>query len=413
LEVAVRSLCLKGLPGPIEFASPLEFVADDVKRVLVGWPEVAFDELSSREPLMTVAGTPDAVRLNHRYMDTPRIEPSPTSAICSLIVELMADFVESDDGLGNLHAGAVEFAGKLVVFPATNRAGKSTLVGALSAQGYRVFADDLLPIDLVRLEAIASGCLPRLRLPLPESAPDTLKNHVAANALLNDGYYTYLPAADAQLAVAHGDRSKLGALVLLDRRDDPVAASIKAIELDEALLRVLLQDTKSGLGTWTLDRYLALVGTIGIYRLVYSRVDDAVACLQKAFASWPDEDHLEAPTSKTAEADDISDDNDFGFTPKPGQALIARSPHVVARVVGQAAFLVDLDSNDIHHLNQVGLALWNLIAKPLDVETIVDIFQEAFPDTPEAQLRADLAAAVDRFLKSGLAVLEPPLAVSA
>jgi hypothetical protein len=86
---------------------------------------------------------------------------------------------------------------------------------------------------------------------------------------------------------------------------------------------------------------------------------------------------------------------------------------VVARVVGQAAFLVDLDSNDIHHLNQVGLALWNLIAKPLDVETIVDIFQEAFPDTPEAQLRADLAAAVDRFLKSGLAVLEPPLAVSA
>ncbi|WP_404862279.1 PqqD family peptide modification chaperone [Georhizobium sp. MAB10] len=408
----MRSLCLKGLPGPIEFASPLEFVADDVKRVLVGWPEVACDELSSREPLMTVSGTPDAVRLNHRYMDAPRIEPSPTSAICSLIVELMADFVESDDGLGNLHAGAVEFAGKLVVFPATNRAGKSTLVGALSAQGHRVFADDLLPIDLVRLEAIASGCLPRLRLPLPESAPDTLKNHVAANALLNDGYYTYFPAADAQLAVAHGDRSKLGALVLLDRREGDITPFIEAIEPDEALLRVLLQDTKTGLGTWTLDRYLALVGTIGIYRLVYSRVDDAVACLQAAFASWPEE-HRALPIARTAELDGDADDDDFGFAPKPGQALIARAPHVVARVVGQAAFLVDLDSNDIHHLNQVGLALWNLIAKPLDVETIVDIFQKAFPDTPEAQLRADLAAAVDRFLEADLAVLEPPLAVSA
>lgn len=408
----MRLLCLKGLPGPIEFASPLEFVADDVKRVLVGWPEVACDELSSREPLMTVSGSPDAVRLNHRYMDTPRIEPSPTSAICSLIVELMADFVESDDSLGNLHAGAVEFAGRLVVFPATNRAGKSTLVGALASKGHRVFADDLLPIDLVRLEAIASGCLPRLRLPLPESAPHTLKNHLAANALLNDGYYTYLPAANAQLAVAHGDRSKLGALVLLDRREEGVMASIEAIEPDEALLRVLLQDTKSGLGTWTLDRYLALVGTIGIYRLVYSRVDDAVTCLQAKFASWPEEDFA-LPIERAAEPDEDADDDDFAFAPKPGQALIARAPHVVARVVGQAAFLVDLDSNDIHHLNQVGLALWNLIAKPLDVETIVDIFQEAFPNTPEAQLRADLAAAVDRFLESGLAVLEPPLAVSA
>ncbi|AZN72494.1 PqqD family peptide modification chaperone [Georhizobium profundi] len=413
MEVAVRSLCLKGLPGPIEFASPLEFVADDVKRVLVGWPEVACDELSSREPLMTVSGTPDAVLLNHRYMDTPRIEPSPTSAICSLIVELMADFVDGDDSLGNLHAGAVEFADRLVVFPATNRAGKSTLVGALASHGHRVFADDLLPIDLVRLEAIASGCLPRLRLPLPESAPDTLKIHVAANALLNDGYYTYLPAADAQLAVAHGDRSKLGALVLLDRREGDITPSIEAIEPDEALLRVLLQDTKNGLGTWTLDRYLALVGTIGIYRLVYSRVDDAVTCLQANFASWPEQEQRALQIARAAEPDEDADDDDFAFAPKPGQALIARAPHVVARVVGQAAFLVDLDSNDIHHLNQVGLALWNLIAKPLDVETIVDIFQEAFPDTPEAQLRADLAAAVDRFLKSGLAVLEPPLAVSA
>jgi hypothetical protein len=409
----MRSLCLKGLPGPIDFAPPLQFMADDVKRVLVGWPEVACDELSSREPLMTVSGTPEAVRLIHRYMDAPRIEPSPTSAICSLVVELMADFVDGDDSLGNLHAGAVEFAGRLVVFPATNRAGKSTLVGALASQGHRVFADDLLPIDLVRLEAIASGCLPRLRLPLPESAPHTLKNHLAANALLNDGYYTYLPAADARLAVGHGDRSKLGALVLLDRREGDITPSIEAIEPDEALLRVLLQDTKNGLGTWTLDRYLALVGTIGIYRLVYSRVDDAVACLQANFASWPEEEQRVLPIACPTEPDEDSDDDDFAFAPKPGQALIARAPHVVARLVGQAAFLVDLDSNDIHHLNQVGLALWNLIAKPLDVETIVDIFQEAFPDTPEAQLRADLAAAVDRFLESGLAVLQPPLAVSA
>ncbi|VVT15540.1 PqqD family protein [Rhizobium sp. EC-SD404] len=409
----MKSLCLKGLPGPIVFEPQLAFMADDLKRVLVGWPEIALDDMPSREPLMTVSGKPDEIRLSHRYLEAHRIEPTSTSAICSLIVELMADYVDGDDSLGNLHAGAVEFDGRLVVFPATNRAGKSTLVGALASQGHRVFADDLLPIDLVGLEAVASGCLPRLRLPLPESAPDSLTHQVAANALLSDGYYTYLPASDPLLTVAHGDRSKLGALVLLDRRDERVAASIEAVEPDEGLLRVLLQDTKRGLGTWTLDRYLALVGTIGIYRLVYSRVDDAVACLQTAFASWPDEDHLEAPTSQPAEADDISDDNDFGFTPKPGQALIARSPHVVARIVGQAAFLVDLDNNDIHHLNQVGLALWNLIAKPLDVESIVEIFQEAFPDTPEAQLREDLSAAVDRFLEADLAVLEPPIAVSA
>lgn len=408
----MKSLCLKGLPGPIVFEPQLAFMADDLKRVLVGWPEIALDDMPSREPLMTVSGKPDEIRLSHRYLEAHRIEPTSTSAICSLIVELMADYVDGDDSLGNLHAGAIEFDGRLVVFPATNRAGKSTLVGALASQGHRVFADDLLPIDLVGLEAVASGCLPRLRLPLPESAPDSLKHQVAADALLSDGYYTYLPASDPLLTIAHGDRSKLGALVLLDRRDEHVAASIEAVEPDEGLLRVLLQDTKRGLGTWTLDRYLALVGTIGIYRLVYSRVDDAVACLQTAFASWPDEDHLEAPTSQTAEADDISDD-DFGFTPKPGQALIARSPHVVARIVGQAAFLVDLDNNDIHHLNQVGLALWNLIAKPLDVESIVEIFQEAFPDTPEAQLREDLSAAVDRFLEADLAVLEPPIAVSA
>ena len=396
------NLCLKGLPGPIAIAPQLGGIAEDLARVLVGWPSVCREEMPSGEPLMIVNGRPDEIVLVHRDLPGRTVERTMTSAICTLIVELMADFVHGDESLGNLHAGAVEFDGRLVVFPATNRAGKSTLVAALSAEGRRVFADDLLPVDLAGLEAVASGCLPRLRLPLPDSATPKLVAHVDRHAILSDGYYAYLPPPDPAAAVPHGTRAPIGAVVLLDRRDEAVPAVIEPVEPDEGLLRILLQDTKRELGTWAFDRYLALIGGAELHRLTYTRVDDAVACLESAFASWPEAPA--APVGVEAAPDDDLHDEQSGLdiAPRPGLPVIRRAGHVVSRMVGLTAFLVDISNNEIHHLNVMGLALWNLIATPLDEETIAEIFQAAFPDAPPETVRADLAAVIARFVSAGL-----------
>lgn len=390
-------LCLKGLPAPIAVGAGVADLADHLRMVLVGWPFVPAEVLPSRSPFLTATGTPQRVVLRQEATGIEIEEPSPVSALCTIVVELMAEYVRAQRSLGNLHAAAVEIGGRLVVFPATNRAGKSTLVGAFAARGRRVFADDLLPVDLDAAEAAASGCLPRLRLPLPRSAPQELVDCLAAKTVLSDGYYAYLRAGDH--VVPHGARAPIGAVVILDRREEMQAAALEPLTPDETLLRLLLQDTKQDHDAgWALDRYLALIENARMFKLRYADIGAALDCLESAFATWPDI----AAASSEGENPDAEPTAEAPLTPSAGRRGYRRADHVTARRVGEAAFLVDRKQNEIHHLNPLGLGLWNLLEEPSDEEHLLGIFHGAFPETPRETVAADLQALIGRFLEAGL-----------
>lgn len=92
--------------------------------------------------------------------------PSPASAACSLVGDLISQRLAGEPELLGLHCGSVEVNGRLVLFPESSKAGKSTLTVAFAAAGYRIFGDDVLGLT-AHGEGVAMGVAPRLRLPLP------------------------------------------------------------------------------------------------------------------------------------------------------------------------------------------------------------------------------------------------------
>lgn len=72
------------------------------------------------------------------------------------LIRALVEFVfESPRFLTALHAGAVRYRGRCLVFPAAGGRGKTTLVAGLMRHGARVLADDLLALEAQRLRLVA------------------------------------------------------------------------------------------------------------------------------------------------------------------------------------------------------------------------------------------------------------------
>lgn len=74
--------------------------------------------------------------------------------------------------------------------------------------------------------------------------------------------------------------------------------------------------------------------------------------------------------------------------------LYSRRPDLPATEVEEEVFLVIPEGQEIVHLDRLAAALWRLLAEPMTVNAVVDTFAAAFPDTPVAQLRADVLQAL-------------------
>lgn len=395
LETAPLRLDLAGLSGPIAFAPGTEPVARLLRRVLRGWPDAAAS--MAAPPLLSVRRSGRSIEVTRTADSWSVREPGALSAVCTLVVELLADFVRANPALGGLHAAAAEFDGRLMLFPATHHAGKSTLMARLAQDGRRVFADDLIPVDLDARLAFATGCMPRLRLPLPAAATAPFRTFVAGNTAAADGWYAYLDTPDAP--VVHGDTAPLGAVVVLERRKN-AAAELVPMAVEEALLALLVQNTNDALPAGdAFRRYLALVDSLPAWRLVYSDIEDAVVCLSGA--SLRQAVPARVVASPAVEAADAAAARAW-LTAAPGAVRYARSPAVELKLVGDAGFLVDPRSDGLHALNGLGLGLWNLLDTPLDRDTIAAVFTGAFPDVEPASVRADVDALLVRLVDQGL-----------
>lgn len=394
-------LSLAGIPDPVEFAPGAEAIAEKLCTVLTGWP---LGEVHSETPFMTVARGRRGYWIERPDDAWRERAPTRTVAVSILIVDVVDASIANGPRLGALHAAAAEFCGRLVLFPAASRAGKSTLMARLAASGHRVFADDLLPIDLDTGAPIATGCLPRLRLPLPDSARPEFKDFVRQRLTIRDSRYGYVePEVSRQ--VAFGERAPIGAVVTLSRSEAPVMASLLPISQGEAMLAVLLRDTRRSVAAdQFLDDYLGIVGDVPSLRLVYSDLEDAVFCLESAFRAWPESrpdqgsDRRPGPTGTPRGARLRKSPS----APSTGSVRYRRRDYVHLRQVEDSAFLIDSNADDLFHLNALGAAVWNLLDEPSNAASMIGLFRTAFPDAEPAVLDADITGLLQRLVANGL-----------
>lgn len=281
---------LEGLDNPISFDGA-EALVPVLKKVLRGW---TLSEVAEG------CGTP-RIRLRlgaHGYeRRSPWLEagtaialPDPVDAVCDLLLDIERAYVEDavargDPALSILHAAAVQIGeGGLVIFPSTHATGKSLLTVALAHAGFRVFADDQLPIITGQQTAgIAPGFLPRLRRPLPESVGSELTAFIRSHAGPQSGSFRYVDLGPQRLAPL-GVQAPIKGVVLLDRVEGAMP-TVEPVSEPEVLKACVLQNFgRKQNALQVLDTLHALVQGAECVKLTYDDAPQAVALLKEMYA---------------------------------------------------------------------------------------------------------------------------------
>ncbi|WP_281859572.1 hypothetical protein [Litoreibacter halocynthiae] len=182
-----------------------------------------------------------------------------------------------------LHCAAVEMNGGLVIFPSIQKAGKSTLVAELAMKGYRIYCDDVLPIDPENTYGIAMGILPRLRLPLPQSLSKNHLKFVNSRIGLSDRFAAYIDLQDTELAV-FGASAPIRAIILLQRQTEAVPAKLSKAGSAQSIAKLIDQNFARHLSpTRIFDSMLSIVENSELRSLEFSDVEEAANLIAQEF----------------------------------------------------------------------------------------------------------------------------------
>lgn len=77
-----------------------------------------------------------------------------------------------------------------------------------------------------------------------------------------------------------------------------------------------------------------------------------------------------------------------------------RSPAVSATEVDKEIFLIESNSDEIYHLDEIGSGVWRLLEEPCTPDELVDTFVTTFPDIPVQRIRQDLEKVVEDMLRA-------------
>lgn len=395
-----RDIVFEGLSAPLRLIGAAG-VLPLFRRIVAGWRWHCRPADPEARPFYTIRAVGDAPLLccDCHVEERPQRWFDPVNAVCDAVSVLALALPAERPEVICLHAAAVAMAGRLVVFPNIRRAGKSTLSAALARAGHAVFSDDVLPVhwsDAGQAFGSAMGCAPRLRLPLPESAGQGFRNWVAGVAGPANAQYQYLALPDQP---PHGAVLPLGAFVILDRQDGTVAARLERVSPDVAMDALLFQN-------FTRDRHSAdILEAIGrtlaerpAYRLTYSDLDSAVACLEGAFAAWPDAapEPAAGRTFRMAEPQAAA-----GQPPTLDRPLVQRAG-CLSVTIGDKLYLSDPEGRAIHRTDPLAAAIWELLADPIPGAELLGLLAEGFPDTAPDQIAADLTRLLTRMHGNGL-----------
>jgi hypothetical protein len=358
-----------------------------------GWPfRVALD--SEESPVISLIREDNNYVLEGALLPEPLTRNDMVDALCALVAELVRVYVHQDDRLLCLHGAAVEFAGKLVVFPSQYRAGKSILTTCLAAAGVPVFCDDVLPISRAEARGIAPGLALRLRRPLPDNLARESLCFIETHNYLQGEHYMYLNLDDGLMA-RRGKALPVGAFVLLER-ESGATTMLEDVPDAEVLRQVVWQNfAREAEAPEILAALSGLVADSQCFRLRYDRAEDACWLLQQEFKNW----------SGTADCTQANDTPAFELkaaTCDLAPGYYRQNPEIKMVQLDNQSFLADRDGAAIHHLNQMGSAIWTLLADAMTEDEVVGVLLTAFPDLDHDQVRRDVGNLIEALRQKNL-----------
>ena len=396
-------IALDGLKAPISLHNCDEIVPP-LTMVLGSW---RFRILENSDPTACETGAAISVRrgsksyqISSPWLDEPVVEQSEVGAVFSLAAELARAFAEERPGLLCLHCAAVETDGRLILFPNSENAGKSTLATGLAARGLRLFADDVLAVSEVSQHGISLGIAPRLRLPLPQSCGTSFHSFVESHRGPCDNEFLYLDLNTSQLA-QHGQTGPIGATVLLDRRRS-ASPKLTPLARGRALRQLIIQNfAPGGTSLTTINRLFSMIETGACFSFTYSNLHEATDFLSERFsaalAPWPDDPTDQIQEKRVSEiAVEVAQDY------QPWSAHFTQVPGIALRAVDNDIFLVNSDDAAVFHLNAVAASLWHILERPTTLATAIDAVRQAFPGADARKVKRDVRNVFDALQKGGL-----------
>jgi hypothetical protein len=373
-----------------------------INQIMANWPHSFSDASSEQVPFMSINGENEG---KFRCLATGNVEAkswNALNAVCDLIAELSWEQIRTFPSRLCVHCAAVEFNGRLVLFPNRRRAGKSQLAAVLAYRGHRLFTDDFLSITASPdsgILGVANGILPRVRLPQPAEMSKGFEDWVRNNNGPENFQYKYL---ESDAVVDRNTKLPVGAIVLLDRRQT-AAPELRPIDPATALNELISQNfARSTHAGHILKTAHQIVSSAELFDLSYTGAEEAADLLEATFEVWnqPSVDTEKFPMLTPREAD-----LEAQSKPAPQfdvlQAYIQETGATVVDV-GEETYLADAEGIGVLRLNGTSGAIWRLLASSMTLADVVYILSEAFPSVPADQIHRDCSRVLKDLVQNRL-----------
>lgn len=397
-------LKLDGLTAPVLMRVDERFLSA-LPAVFANWPYTLLST-PPEPPFATVDVCDAGYEIHSPFLDRAILHRDPLNALCSLVVEISWARLRQEPELLCLHGGAVAFSGRLVLFPATRRAGKSTLTVALAAAGKTVFTDDFLPLRIAPdgvICGLSSGISPRLRLPVPRQFGPRARTYIRSRSHIANRQYQYVAPQGHELA-HFNDAAPIGALVFLERSDG-AAAVLEPVSAAETLKSLIIQNFARALNAKAILQMLAAIAKgAPAYRLRYDAVEPAIALLADSFTEWDspapvfDRDPAETPFTSALDIPPKVESIDI----TTGQFL--QAPDIAEVITDGQRFLTGRNGKSIHYLNDGATMIWRLLEDPASLAETIGMLRAVFPEQPPKGIETDVIATFTSFAKNGLLI---------
>lgn len=397
-----------GLKAPLRVGSP-DIVRPLLDPILAAWPPPDGDRVpAAGAPFATLRPTgKKRWSLEAPLAEKPVALHDPVNAICDLVVEMSWERLRSQPELLCLHAAALTFGDRLVIFPNARRAGKSLLTATLARLGHRVFTDDFVPLavdaETQRVSGIANGIAPRLRLPLPDNISASLTHWIGERIGPSNKQYGYLTGIDLPRS---GTAAPVGAIVVLERDPDRAGpAELEPISRDEALAALVKQNFGRQVHAGAiLAITAALTRSVPVLRLRYNGVEEAAGLLDQSEAL------RDLPAARVPRADHPGTGRPAPLAGLPApettpiglDQVYRKQPDYTEVATETGIYLADGHGISIHRLNPVSSVIWKLLDEQMTGVDMADLLQELYPDIESERLRGDTLGALQFLAKHRL-----------
>lgn len=400
-EVPFQHIRYDGLNAPLRVEEP-DVVRPLLDPILAAWPASEDDmQYGDTAPFATLRPSEKGRwSLEAPLALDPLTRHNPVNAICDLVVEMSWERLRSRPDLLCLHAAALTFADRLVIFPNARRAGKSLLSATLSRLGHAVFSDDFVPLAVDAethvISGIANGIAPRLRLPLPDNLSASLDTWINDRIGPQNGQYGYLTGINLPQS---GTSVPVGAVVVLERDPDLAEpASLTPVTQDDAMASLVLQNFGRQVHAGAILKVTAaLTRSVPVLRLRYNAVEEAAALLSQSPA-LRDLPQARIPRSDSPGRLPLAtlDEPAVQITkPIDLVQVFDKLPGFTEIETETALYLADGPGVAIHRLNPVSAIIWKLLDERLSGAGLVEIMQDLYSDIAVDRLRADVQGALE------------------